>query len=227
MSLVARIRTAVVASTAVPFLGTFVAAVVVPLVAVVALAAAGVVPAAAQPAPPLDAAKPVAPFTVEADALAAPTVGVPVDVRITVGSRAMLEGVEVRIAADPGLSVDPAGLTLYSPEAGPDAPAEWQITVVPLEPGAQRLRLFAEALVGGVRQSRSTVATLRVAEGAGDAAAAEGVGRESAVRSAGRGADLRELGDKSGAEAGGDAGSPAADDPDAERVIRLPAVVRP
>src|SRR5690606_35247533 len=105
--------------------------------------------------------KPVAPFSLAAEAVAPPAVGVPVDVRITLVTRTALEDVEVRLSADPGLSLDAASFSLVAPSASPDAPAEWRITVVPVAEGAHRLRLFGEALVGGERQGRSAVATIR------------------------------------------------------------------
>src|SRR5690606_20644690 len=154
--------------------------------AAVCAAAVGLAaPAAAQPAAePADAAKPVAPFSLEADALGVPAVGVPLDVRVRVGSPTMLEDVEVRISADPGLAVDAGGYALYAPSASPEEPAEWRITVVPVEEGAHRLRLFGEALVDGVPQVRSTVATIRVGadDGADGDAGGESAGADSAVR---------------------------------------------
>jgi len=210
--------------------------------AAVCAAAVGLaVPAAAQPAAePADAAKPVAPFSLEADALGVPAVGVPLDVRVRVGSPTMLEDVEVRISADPGLAVDAGGYALYAPSASPEEPAEWRITVVPVEEGAHRLRLFGEALVDGVPQVRSTVATIRVGadDGADGDAGGESAGADSAVRSAEGGSTARGAGGAPGARDGGAepgtarksaAGGPERGEArtDPERVIRLPAVERP
>lgn len=193
-----------------------------------ALSAVAVVPSAAQPPAPGDASKPVAPFSIEAEALAAPAVGVPVDVRVTVSTRAELEALEVRISADAGLSVDAAGLTLYAPEAKPGAPAEWRITVVPLEPGVHRLRLFGEALVGGVRQGRSAVAALRVADAAGGEPGVESARGDSTVQGA-EPAEGDDRGRKPARDRDGEAARPGTGDAESEPepVIRLPAVVRP
>jgi len=191
-------------------------------------------PAAAQPdvgAP--DAAKPVAPFSLEAEALGVPAVGVPMDVRVRVGSRVMLEDVEVRISADPGLALDAGGFTLYAPSASPEEPAEWRITVVPVEEGAHRLRLFGEALVDGEPQVRSVVETIRVGTGADGDAGARGAEGDSAVRGADRDTsargDAREAEPGSRRKAGAAEGSPGSDEgrADPERVIRLPAIERP
>lgn len=172
--------------------------------------------AAAQPA--ADAAgKPVAPFSVVAEALGPAAVGLPVDVRIAIDSRVALDDIEVRLSADPGLSVDAADLTLRAPSASPGQPAEWRITVVPIAEGAHRLRLFGEAAVDGTRQGRSTIATIRVGAGA----AAE---RDSTVRGVDRGSE-RATGPRKPQADDGDRDAEAEED--VERVIRLPAVVRP
>lgn len=161
--------------------------------------------------------KPVAPFSVEAEALEPAAVGVPVDVRITVSSPSPLEDIEVRLSADPGLSVDAADYTLRAPSASPGEPAEWRISVVPLAEGAQRIRLFGEAVVDGVRQGRSSIATIHVGTGAAAA-------RESTVQ----GAKLEPDG-ATGARKPRAGAERSDDDAEAgtERVIRLPATVRP
>lgn len=197
-------------------------------VAAALLSAAGLAlhPSAAQPAAGAEAfGKPVAPFSLEAEALEPPAVGVPVGVRITVSTRTELEDIEVRISADPGLSVDAANLTLYSRSASPEDPAEWRIEVVPVAEGAHRLRLFGEALVGGARQGRSTVATIRV--GAAEAAERESTvqsrpDRALAVRDDARAGDRRKAAPED--ESGGRADEA---ETGAERVIRLPAIERP
>lgn len=178
--------------------------------------------AAAQQAAIENLGKPVAPFSLEAEVLGPPAVGVPVDVQVTLASRVALEDIEVRISADPALAIDAASYLLLAPSASPDAPAEWQITVVPTAEGAHRLRLFGEALVGGERQSRIGVATIRVGTGA----AAE---RDSTVRSA----EDAGIGELRIGEApprrkttSPDDGNADAAKPDPERVIRLPAIER-
>lgn len=200
-------------------LGVFRARHVVVRAGSVVLAAACVLGSAvAQPA--ADAAgKPVAPFSVVAEALGPAAVGLPVDVRIAVDSRVALDDIEVRLSADPGLSLDAADLTLRAPSASPGQPAEWRITVVPIAEGAHRLRLFGEAVVDGTRQGRSTIATIRV--GAGAAAA-----RDSTLRGVDRGSERATGPRKPQAdEVRGDRDAEAEED--VERVIRLPAVVRP
>lgn len=171
-------------------------------------------PAAAQPAGDPNG-KPVAPFSVEADVLGPVAAGVPVDVRITVSSQVPLDDIEVRLSPDPGLSIDAGDLTLHRASASPGQPAEWQITVVPVAEGAHRLRLFGAAVVGGAPQARSTIATIRVGTGA----AAE---RDSTTRAADRRPDAATR--KPRADENSAASPAEADD---ERVIRLPAIVRP
>ena len=178
------------------------------------LALCALTPVAAQPAGDT-AGKPVAPFSVEADVLGPVAIGVPVDVGISVSSRTPLDDVEVRVSPDSTLSVEPGDLVLHAASASPDEPAEWRITVVPLAEGAHRLRLFGEAVVGGVRQARSTVATIRV--GTGNA-----VERASTTRAAGR----EQNGATPPPKPRTDEAKAPADTAD-DRVIRLPAVVRP
>ncbi len=160
--------------------------------------------AAQQPEPAAELGKPVAPFSLTAEPLGPAQVGVPFTLKIAVSTRAPLEHIEVQVAADPGLSLDPAGLALTAASAGPALPAEWRITAVPVEAGVHRLRLFGEAQTGGTQQARSTVATIRVEAGT------------PAVR------------DSGGRSAAPESGSPAVDGAaDGERVIRLPAVSPP
>src|SRR5690606_28766554 len=57
--------------------------------------------------------KPVAPFSLTAEPVAPPALGVPVDIRVAVETRAELEDIEVRISVDEGLSVDISDYRLY------------------------------------------------------------------------------------------------------------------
>src|SRR5690606_11446919 len=128
---------------------------------IVALTCLGPSPLAAQSAVALPG-KPGAPFTISAEAVGTPALGVPFDVRVVVQTQAELEDIEVRLSVDEGLSFSASNYTLYASSATPEQPAEWRFSVVPVAEGAHRLRLFGEALVGGVRQGRSAVATIRV-----------------------------------------------------------------
>ena len=143
-----------------------------------ALAAAAIVAsgAAAQPA----AGKPVAPFAIEHGLDAPPRLGVPLEISLTLRPRMPVEAVDLMLSADEGLALDASDERLTAPAAAPDAPAEWRIAVLPLAEGVQRLRVYAEAAVGGQRQGRSTVITLRV----GAAAEAVRYAKEGASPSA-------------------------------------------
>lgn len=166
---------------------------------------AGAGNAAAEPETSAGLGKPTAAFSLTAEAIGPPRVGVPVTLRITVRPHAALEDIEVQIAADAGLSLDPAGQAVQAASADPSHAAEWQITAVPVEAGTHRLRLFGTAQQGGERHARSVVATIRVEPGTPAA-------RDSAARSASP--------ERRAEEADADAA-------DGQRVIRLPAIERP
>jgi len=152
------------------------------------------------------AGKPVAPFAIEHDLGAAPVSGVPLEILLTLRPRTPVAAIEMTLSADDGLSIDASDERLAAPAASPDAPAEWRIVVVPLADGVQRLRVYAEADVGGERQGRSVVITLRVGAAAGAVRGA----KKSSVPSA--------------AEPGGDGRDDRA--ADGERIIRLPSSER-
>lgn len=109
------------------------------------------------------AGKPVAPFEIEHELSGKPTVSVPLDVRIVFRPQMPADEIELQLSADEGLALNPVDETLTARAAGPDAPAEWHVVVVPLMDGVQRLRVYAEASVGGERQGRSIVIPIRIA----------------------------------------------------------------
>lgn len=180
------------------------------LAALIGAGAALIAPgAAAQRTAPGAAAagKPVAPFEIEYDLSAAPTLGVPLEIALAVRPRAPVDAIELTLSADDGLSLDASDELLTAPAASPDSPAEWRIAVLPVSEGPQRLRVYAEASVDGERQGRSIVISLRV-----------GASTDTASRA------------KTASPAKGEA-APAAVEPgphserasDSERVIRLPS----
>lgn len=167
------------------------------------------VAAASEPA----TGKPVAPFEIETALDGPVAIGSPVTVRISVGAAVPLESIEVRLTPDAGLAVGAADLELRAASAAPDAPAEWQVAVVPVEAGTQRLRLYAEAIVNGARQGRSEIVTLRVGASVEAAAAKDDETVQSAEPKSDQGRVRQEPGDAS-----------AAEDPP---VVRLPAAADP
>lgn len=181
---------------------------------VAALVASG---AAAQRSADAPAAgKPVAPFAIEHDVAGTPTIGVPLEITLKLRPRTPIDAIEVTLSADDGLSIDASDERLTAAGASPEAPAEWQIVVLPVADGRQRLRVYAEADVGGERQGRSAVITLRV--GAPAEAVRDAKGKAMPGAAAGS--------EPGPAEKDRDAGRDEGAGRDDERIIRLPSSER-
>ena len=106
--------------------------------------------------------KPVAAFAIDYEVRGTPTVGVPLEVQVSLRPQTAVSDVTVRLSADPGLQIASPETTLSAPSAEQDAPAEWLLSVVPLEDGVLRLRLYAEGTISGMRQGRSLIIPIRV-----------------------------------------------------------------
>jgi len=141
--------------------------------------------AAAQRSAP-SAGKPVAPFAIEYDRAETPTLGVPLEMTLLIRPRTPVEALEVALSADEGLSLDASDERLTAAAASPEAPAEWHIVLLPVSEGVQRLRVYAEASIGGERQGRSTVITLHVGASADTSSSAKDDAAPAAVAPAPR-----------------------------------------
>ncbi|HEU4618611.1 MAG TPA: hypothetical protein VFV10_11240 [Gammaproteobacteria bacterium] len=108
------------------------------------------------------AGKPVAPFSVDHELLAAPAVGVPLEVRITVRPQVPMSALELEAVGDSTLEVAGADAQQSAPSAAAGAPAVWSVTVVPRDEGALQLKITIDGVIDGVRQARSVVVPIRV-----------------------------------------------------------------
>jgi hypothetical protein len=145
------------------------------------------------------AGKPVAPFGVRSDVVGTPSVGQPVEVRITVRPSLPMTELELEAAGDASLDVAAADARQSAPSATRESPAEWSVSVVPRDAGTLRLKVTVDGVIDGERQARSIVVPIRVAGQAaqGDASG----GGKTEAKSA---ATPAESGDEGGDEGQGD-----------------------
>jgi hypothetical protein len=136
--------------------------------------------------------KPVAPFSVRTQVLGMPSVGQPLEVRVVVRPSVPVTDLVLDAAGDASLEVAGSDARQSAPSATPSSPAEWTVSVVPLEEGELRLKITVDGLIDGVRQARSIVAPIRVgAQGASDKGASTGAPGAGAAADAGAGSEAK------------------------------------